>query len=386
MPEADVQEAQVRLDKLIADGVHAFNEGRTDEAAAVAESAILSNPSSVAALSLKGMCHERRKEIAEAIEAYEKVVALSPDSALDRIKLNQLRNLIVKGAPAQTGDRKLAAVAAIAAVAVVVCLGALGAALMNRQQAPVTANNFTPVASGAELYGQDQVNPQPAQAGPKPNFNRAEPGDTAAIRQDDNRNAARTGLPEAPAGYMLRPVVPTGEITGELPLPGESKEPITPPTAEKRDPVTPPKQQGPDPEPTVDRGSREQGGGEADPGLIDIRESSNSKRVVGGSADLGTNANGVEALLRTARSQYETGNFAAAAATYERSLRAGADTGLVNQRLGMVYERLGRKDDAVSAYSRAVQALEIAVSKGATSKQRALESSKAALQNLTGGA
>ena len=65
LPEDDVLAGKEKLDALIAEGNKSFNEGRTDEAMAVAETALASNPTSTNALSLKVLCHERRGELAE---------------------------------------------------------------------------------------------------------------------------------------------------------------------------------------------------------------------------------------------------------------------------------------------------------------------------------
>ena len=93
-------------------------------------------------------------------------------------------------------------------------------------------------------------------------------------------------------------------------------------------------------------------------------------------------------MVRTARSQYQVGNYEAAASTYERALASGADPTQVNQRLAQCYEKLGRQSDAVQAYQRSIQALEKAIASGKGDRDRlttALDSSKQALKVLQGG-
>src|SRR5687768_2587278 len=80
LPEEELQVSRQKLDELLKEGFSIFNEGRTEEAMMVAESVIMSNPTSSAAHSLKGMCHERKGEFGEALESYERVVELNPDS------------------------------------------------------------------------------------------------------------------------------------------------------------------------------------------------------------------------------------------------------------------------------------------------------------------
>src|SRR6476659_3355802 len=74
--------AAEKLSFMIADGNKLFADGRTDDAMMVAETAVASDPSSSAALSLKGMCYERKGQLAEALECFEQVVMLNPDSTL----------------------------------------------------------------------------------------------------------------------------------------------------------------------------------------------------------------------------------------------------------------------------------------------------------------
>ena len=92
LPEQDLAEARGKMDEVLEEGNNLFTEGRTDEAMLIAEAAVAANPSSHMAYSLKGLCHERLGQIAEALECYETAVSLHPDSALDKVKVAALRN------------------------------------------------------------------------------------------------------------------------------------------------------------------------------------------------------------------------------------------------------------------------------------------------------
>src|SRR5437762_1262228 len=83
LPEEDIKAGEVKLEAMLAEGESALNEGKTESAMAIAETCVLANPSSVRALSLKSMCHERLGHIADALEAAEQIVELNPDSELD---------------------------------------------------------------------------------------------------------------------------------------------------------------------------------------------------------------------------------------------------------------------------------------------------------------
>jgi tetratricopeptide (TPR) repeat protein len=117
---------------------------------------------------------------------------------------------------------------------------------------------------------------------------------------------------------------------------------------------------------------------------VDIKLSQDQPR----NTDGGIDANGLEALVRTAKGQYQIGNYQAAAATYENALRAGADPAMTNQRLGQCYERLGQTSEAKAAYGRAIAAIQAEINGRKGNKDQllaALDTSQQALKNLQGG-
>ena len=121
--------------------------------------------------------------------------------------------------------------------------------------------------------------------------------------------------------------------------------------------------------------------------MIDIKVSSGGPRTLpGGSSS--SDGNGLEALQRTARQQYQLGKFADAARSYEQMLRYGGDAGSTNQRLGQCYEKLGRAAEAGTAYSRAIGALELSLKAGKgdpTRTKSALDACRQALKIVQGG-
>src|SRR5688572_17391000 len=120
----DLSVAQQKVNDLVADGYRIFNEGRTDEARLIAETTLHDEPNSSSALSLRGMCHERAGELALALECFEKVVDLNPDSPLDKIKVTHLRQAITGKSLAEVPNRRGTAFAtAAAAVVFVVAVG-----------------------------------------------------------------------------------------------------------------------------------------------------------------------------------------------------------------------------------------------------------------------
>ena len=101
-------------------------------------------------------------------------------------------------------------------------------------------------------------------------------------------------------------------------------------------------------------------------GIIDIRPSTGKSGTGGGSSQSGENTvkvrdEGPKTLrhwLEVARSRMMLRDWAAAANAFENAIRAGADPGITNQRLGQCYQELGRKGDARAAYQRAIKSFE----------------------------
>jgi tetratricopeptide (TPR) repeat protein len=420
LPAEDIAESQAKLDALVAEGVTSFNEGRTDEALAIAERALDSNPTMVLALSLASDVFVRRGDLATALDYADKVVELNPDSDLDRIRRNQLRTRIQSEIRVSEPDRRSAMVAAVAAVVFVGCIGAIGAKFLSQpkpeEKTGVVANLSpgTNLVNPAGTLGAANTNPatgaNPAASGtgagngnPNNNQNTGAGDSTNADRGDETSNAGYTDrrrneasqfpLPRYNGGTL--PAVGPTEITPIRPQPpeGGGVDPAPQPegnqTGERgkvktdlvksADPLTKP----PEPEP--------------DPGeiTISVRKSGTpSPRVnnsAGGSVPV-TNAEpisgaGVQALLRSASQQFQAGNLSASATTYERALANGADPISTNQRLGMVYERLGRNGEAINAYNRVIQAAQNALSTGtgnASRVQSALDTAKQAVRALGG--
>lgn len=365
--------ANEKLTAMIADGNKLFAEGRTEDALMVADTAINSNPTSAVAVSLKGMCLERKGQLAEALECFERVVELQPDSTLDKLKVNDLKNLLAveKFEVARTPDRRMAVMSAVAATVLVVTCGAIFAKANASGEKPmVVAQNdpvnrtFGEVMEKQEPIADQQKMTNGAQANPELQnpLNNPNAGNTGPMRTPLNIPDGRSrSLPNIEGGIegdlQYRPVKPP--IPGEgLPDPNSpngnggatnNNQVPNPATGDRRG-------TDPDPGPVPDPPAK-QDPPKNDPGIIEIEVSKGSPNRTGnGGGEVG--GNGRTALLATARSQMSQGNYSAAATTYERALRSGADQGSTNQRLGQCYAQLGRNGDAVSAYSRAAAAFE----------------------------
>ncbi len=377
LPAEDVQVAQEKLTALIAEGNTAFNEGKTDEAMAIAESAIASNPTSVPALSLKSLCHERRGELAEALECADLIVDLNPDSELDKIKRNQLRTKLSVSVQlaSQPPDRRSAFIGAIATVVLVVCVGIGAAKFINRGSVAkndgvaALAPAIPPVNQTQQIVPNSNSNPntqlQPSAPPRQPTVE--EPG---INDPDQTRSLNRPGT-----GILPRQGDPgiTGEIrTQEDPLtlkPGTTtttNPPIVTPTSTSG---SKPGQgdSGQDPPPTPENSKPQPQN--TDPGQIEIKVSNGSHSSgFGSTAALGSG--GVSALIKVGVTRYQLGSYGAAASSFDQALRAGGDQVTVNQWLGRCYGSMGRKSEEIDAYKRCVSACQSAISNGGGNKDR----------------
>lgn len=348
---AEIALANDRLAAMVADGNRLFAEGRTDDALMVAETAIASNPTSAVAVSLKGMCLERKGMLAEALECFERVVELQPDSTLDKLKVNDLKNLLVveKFEVNRAPDRRMAVMGAFAAsVFVLACALAFVKANAGQTDQPtVVAQNDVPKARTFDelIPKQEPVN-QPVQNNPQ-----ADPIQPP-VQQQQPQNTGRENIR---LDRYPGPTIPRPEegISGNIPI-KITPEDIPDVNRSTTVPARQPDPQDPEP-PVVDNSTKEEP--KNDPGIIEIEFSKGAPNQ-GNGGEGAVSGNGRTALIATARNQMMQGNYSAAASTYERALRAGADQGTTNQRLGQCYAQLGRSGDAVAAYSRAAAAFE----------------------------
>lgn len=394
LADEDIKEAEAKLETLIGEGVTLYNAGRFDDAMEIAEAAVMTNPSSPQALSLKGDCHAHRGEVAEAIECYEKVVELNPDSALDKLRLNQLRNQLVLQVNPPQPDRRLAVVGGLATVVLVMCIAAI-AARMNGQanaKAEVAMSSKLPDSNQpqSEFYGnqtpQTQSTPN-TQTTPQTNQQDTNPNATNSQEQGNSTPSSGTGtgtglrpyrgdtLPDVNGGIGgsevgIEPVNPPGPKTNSGNGSGSgtdttSKTRPDDPPVEKTTPPVQPKE---------------------DPGMINIEVRRSSNNLPGGASS--TDSMSASTLVRVARQQFQVGNYSGAASAFERALANGADPISINQRLGQAYERLGRSGDAVAAYNRAITAAGAAINSGRGDREHLTtiqDSCKQALKVLQGG-
>ncbi len=390
-----LQEARSKLEELVAEGFKSFGAGQSDEARLIAESALASDPSCISAMSLRAMCFERDGKIAEALDLYEKILEAKPDSALDRIKVTHLRQALagslLEHAPA---DKRTAWLGAIAATVLVAAIGVAAAGFMSGPDARAAANT-APSGSGGltpslDRYGALLPETSPnsgasssrqTESGQQPNGGRQQqPADSPRAIQPDRPAIRPNGsLGPIPATTGTSPLFPS--ITGEIGIRPEGG--AAPNAGTQAGPPAPAKtklEESPDPDVEPPPGKA------SETGVINIKVSKPPENR-GGTVEV-PDGKEAESLTRAARQQFQLGKYANAAKLYEQALKAGADPGYSNQRLGFCYERLGNSESAKTAYGRAISAFEAALRSGAGNKdslESALESCRAAQRRLQGG-
>lgn len=377
-------EAREKFEAQLNRGFELFHYGRTDEAAILAQNALATDPDSLRALSLRALVLERKGLLAEALACYETIVERNPEAALEKMKVESLRNAIdLDSAPPPGPDRKMAITVAASAAVFVIALGAIGAILTSRGNPPAQVATLRP---SNPTYSFKAFDPNEANPPKQTPTQETPPAENKPVDEPQNDPAPVSTVAKSLPKPSIEGAIGNGGGAPVNPLPtGVEIRPIqSSPTPSLPNPTSNASVGRSDPEPSVVAPKEDPKPSEPAP-IMDIRISSGQARP---GSDQALDTNGVEALVRTARGQYQVGNYQAAATTYERAIRAGADPTLMNQRLAQCYEKLGRTSDAADAYSRAIGAIERAISSGKGNKDRllaALESSKQALKNIQGG-
>jgi len=395
-----LHEAQVKLDKLVAEGVVSLNEARVDEALEIAETALRSNPTMIPALSLLSDSLARKGQLADALSAAEKIVELSPDSELDKIKRNQLRVRLQDSLRVPEGaDRRTAILAAISAVVLVVCLGAFAAKMTaDARTASITskepgseivAGNYPPAGQVDQALtnpGQGSVvQTNPAQTNSaQPNTAEASPQDNGASADPAPRPRASTGLPRFNGGTLPGA---TGGPIGDIDV--VPINPGGPPNGGGTNSNSGAKKGG-DPEPEMPQDPETP---VVDPGEISIivktpAKATETPNKVGGSTQIPvTNPSESGTFNRVGNEQFQTRNFEGAAKSFERASNGGNSVKML-QRKAQALQNANKPREAIAAYEAAIVAGEAALKASpanASSIQAVINTSRQAINALKAG-
>lgn len=354
----DLVQVQSDMSRMIAEGQKLFGESKLDLALAVAESALAKDPESVEALALKGDCLERKGDLSGALESYEQLVTLKPDSPLDRIRLAQLRRLAATSPlDIVQNPAKKVNILAIGAACVLIASTASAIVLANKKEgtpsnqkvAAVDENSSRPFMTPAPVPTQekDVVKPDPTK-GSNPTLQPNGKLPEADQQQEPSTSVSRPNMAHVPNSKGIGANAASSD-NGFVPI-----SPNVDAIAQNNH-----QNSSGDPDPKVERPEKEvtkPDNGDHQP-IIDIRPSSGSKENINGSgSQVKSDANEGTALIRVARQYFLAGEYDKAAKAYEKALRTGVSSASANHRLAQCYVNLNRRSDALAAYQRALSA------------------------------
>lgn len=375
-----VQIKPEEIDSVLTDGYRLLAEGMVEEAEFIADSILEVEPESSSALALRAAIYEKQDRLEDAIECYEKVVALNPDSTLDRIKLMQLRkkadSLLDSEELEARGRNWVAIASAAAAMAVVTGLG-VAIAIATAPKKPKE-----PLVATSEVSGFEQSRGPESAEPPLPEFqlpqNPVAPYEgTGQISPPDfNPNPSQARNPRFPANPLAGPVAGANpvwdlnqaSVTPERPsgagVSGGGLPPIldswqTPPSNEPATSASPPP--GPDPNylpPPKPKGKIE----------ITMRNPGSGS---------GTDREGESAnIYRVAMEKMRAGDYRGAIRDFQAALNGSTNPAQIHQFLGQCYKAIGETGNARSHYEEAIRLYE------AAGNTRAAESCRQALRTL----
>ncbi|MEQ1822757.1 MAG: tetratricopeptide repeat protein [Fimbriimonadaceae bacterium] len=385
--------------KLLARGYELLSLGRNEEAELIAKSVLEIDPNAAGAHSLLGMFYEREGETVLALECYERVVELNPDSALDKIKVTQVRNVITRQAQEPAPQNRKLALAAAALVVVLFVSGGVAFAIASSPTKPATkvASNESPVILNESFTGTPKLNPsnptgtQTPESQSQGTEDQGDP-EKRIIPRGNGNNAGNGNSGNYDASNAQRPPL-TGGGTPTLPNPKEDPKETgdawRPVTVEPSRQTAPPETVTEDPKPEGGSNPPAQNPQPEDKarGITIVPRKGPGKSTGTGGTFIDPqpekNGNGLTAVVKSANDQMMVGKFDGAAKSLERAIQMGGDRGKLNQKLGMCYERSGKKSEAISAYKSAKSHLESKASSDPKAKSQ-LDSVNQALKNLGG--
>jgi len=343
-------------EKALLDGRQLLAQRRLEEALLVSTELTLACPDHAEVFAFHGDVLDELGKTPEAVMAYERALVLAPDSALDRIRLDQLRGKLdaeIDPLTAAPTDRRRRALNYAALAAGVVLVGSALASIWLSRPA-----NAEPLASS--VVGERVLESQPFYP-PAP-----VPADSVNVQQPTGNNVTTTdpNLPEnvttTPGEIRVSPVIPGGGDS----RPGENSQPrddgFRPlsPTLVPENTTSGAATTHTDPNDSNANDTPPEANEPEDRGIVQISPSQGNGSV--GNSQATGQGNGAASnatqLFNDGRDAQSRRDYATAARYYEQALRAGLVTGSVYQRLGQCYQNLNRKSEAIRAYEQAIAA------------------------------
>lgn len=335
-------DVNAQVERLMHEAMSLYEQGRLEEALLACEGALALDESYAPALSLKGLIHERRGQIREAIDAYERVQAVNPLSVSERARLEALRrqrSAVARPAPNRPlWIEALPAVLAFLGAGIILLVGLF---LIMRWTAPAPSSPPTAVSNApAEPRRETQPPsiPPPAQETPAPSTSPQTV--VPPVMVDPSRVAlAPTETPPPPRGTI--PTLPAPESNAN------SERPSSPPPAPSKTDTNSEVM----PDVKVEETQR---------GVYEIRvqrvgERQNTQRT--------PNRPSNNDSLTQAQNYQRAGKYREAVQAYLQALPNAPNPAEVYQQIAICYLRLGEKanarvyfQQAIAEYERQIQA------------------------------
>lgn len=325
-------DTRAQVERLMREAMSLYEQGRIEESLLACEGALALDDTYAPALSLKGLIHERRGQIREAIAAYERVQAVNPLSVSERARLEALRRsprAAVRPAPSRPLWQETLPVALAFLGAGMILL--VGLALVLRWSAPA------PIVESARpaVAATEPIEPRPTPPPPTAPPPTAEP--PQAIVPPVVVDPSRVAL--APAEPAPRGTIPT------LPAPDENADAERKPERTANANAKPTSESEVMPDVKVEETQR---------GVYEIRVQRVSETPPQRPS---TNP------LTTAQNLQRAGNYREAIQAYLQALPSASNPAEVHQQIATCYLRLGDKanarmhfQQAIAEYERQIQA------------------------------
>jgi tetratricopeptide (TPR) repeat protein len=388
----EIEKRRLRAAELLPRAMAFSEKGALAEAIATAEEAAGLNSGSIAAHTLLANLYEKVGQRERAIAAMKKVVALAPDDAAEKARLEALQREAARRAAAPTEPDDSEAPRsplsywlprAGAALAGALVLG-VGISLVTRPEEP-TKKTLPRLAVGVQNPGAAYASAPSAPTGVRPQVFVPAPEGAAVdpfaskgfAPRPDPRQAesplrrARRELPApSPRRRLPRPDTDSSPSAPALVPPVSVSVPAQPVGESERIPVAPPerseRKSAPPPEEYIRI--------ETHPASSAPEKKSEPEKKESDSGD----------PVQQARAFQGAGRYRDAVAEYRQALAVRSASGELHQNLALCYQRLGEPSAARDAYARAIDAYRRQLARGddTESVQRGIASCQAALEVL----
>lgn len=331
MSKNGTTDPKVHTEQLMREAVALFEQGRLEEALLACEGALALDERCAPALSLKGLIHERRGQIAEAMAAYERVQAVNPLSVAERARLDALRRqagAVVRPAPTRPLWMETLPVA-LAFLGVGITL-LIGFALVVRWSVPAAPAPKVEASEPSSTANLAPINPPPATV-PTPPAEPSQPSQPQAFVPPVVVDPSRLAL--APAeSTPIRGQIPT------LPAPEPDTRPVPKQEASAANDTRSPNAELM-PDVKVEETPR---------GVYEIRVERAPTLSPSRSAPRASDT------LTQAQNLQRAGNYREAIQLYLQALPTAPNPGEVHQQIALSYLRLGEKANARTHFQQAI--------------------------------